>query len=140
MSNSANTYILLIEDSPSQALQFRLLIQRFTGCPVRVFHDGIEGWKYACSHPPTLVLLDINLPMLDGFQILGRLKRYQDTAKVPVVMLTTSDNIGDVEQAIALGADDYLFKDDLFKSKEAAEQLYATIKQFLEVGEWKRMK
>lgn len=133
--NSQQLYIMLIEDSPSQALQLQLMIQRFSGYPVQVFSDGAEGWRYACIHHPCLILLDVNLPSLDGFQILSRLKRNRATSAIPVIMLTTCDRISDVERAIALGADDYLFKDDcLFKSKEASNQLFSSIEQFLHIG------
>ncbi len=129
---NTTAYIMLIEDSPSQALQLRLLLQQFTNYEVRVISDGVEGWRQACAEHPLLILLDINLPSLDGFQILSRLKRNRNTADIPVIMLTTSDSVSDVERAIALGASDYLFKDDcLFKSKEAKEQLQSAIDQFM---------
>lgn len=129
---SQTPYIMLIEDSPSQALQLRLILQQVSNYQVRVISDGVEGWRQACADHPILILLDINLPSLDGFQILSRLKRNRNTAHIPVIMLTTSDSISDVERAIALGASDYLFKDDcLFKSKEARQQLYSAVWQFL---------
>ena len=103
--------ILLIEDSPSQALRFRLMLER-AGYHVEVVGDGGEGWRAACAHPPQLVLLDIDLPTLDGFQVLARLKRARQTATIPVVMLTHRDHVASVQRALDLGADDYLFKDD----------------------------
>jgi len=130
---SQTPYIMLIEDSPSQALQLRLLLQQISDYHIRVVSDGVEGWRQACAEHPCLILLDINLPSLDGFQILSRLKRNRDTAHIPVIMLTTSDSVTDVERAISLGASDYLFKDDcLFKSKEARDQLHSAVSQFLQ--------
>src|SRR5213080_365569 len=121
-----DTYdILLVEDSPSQALQFRLVLQRGGYC-VRVVVDGAEGWRVACEDQPKLILLDIDLPTLDGFQILSRLKRDRITTNIPVLMLTNREHISNVERAIALGADNYLFKDD------AAEQLCAAVMQLLD--------
>lgn len=114
--------ILLIEDSPSQAIRFRLMLER-EGYSVKIVADGATGWRTACADPPRLILLDIDLPSLDGFQILGRLKRDRCTAKIPVVMLTHRDNVGSVQRAIDLGADDYLFKDD------APYELCATVAQ-----------
>jgi CheY-like chemotaxis protein len=126
-------YIMLVEDSTSQALQLQLLLKQYTTQPIQIISDGAEAWRQACKEHPGLILLDINLPSLDGFQILSRLKRNRDTADIPVIMLTTSDSITDVERAIELGANDYLFKDDcLFKSKQAREQFYAAIGQFLD--------
>lgn len=117
--------ILLIEDSRNQALQLKLLIERALGCQVYVVSDGIEGWRQACQDIPRIIFLDINLPSLDGFQILNRLKRNRDTATIPVVMLTERERVADVEQAISLGADGYIFKEDfLFAS---TNQLFDTI-------------
>ncbi len=109
---SEGQYILLVEDSPSQALRLKKLVQHYTSYAIEIAHTGIEGWNRARTVHPILVLLDINLPTLDGFQILDRLKRNYATASIPVVMLTSYDRISDVERAIELGADGYLFKED----------------------------
>jgi DNA-binding response OmpR family regulator len=106
-----HTDILLIEDSPSQAVRFQLMLER-SGYTVAVVGDGAAGWRQACAEHPRAILLDIDLPGLDGFQVLGRLKRDRRTARIPVVMLTHRDNVTSVQRAIDLGADDYLFKDD----------------------------
>ncbi|MBX0331498.1 response regulator [Oscillochloris sp. ZM17-4] len=119
--------ILLIEDSQSQAVRFRLMLER-AGYSVQIVADGAAGWRAACAHPPRLILLDIDLPSLDGFQILGRLKRDRATSTIPVVMLTHRDNVKSVQQAIDLGADDYLFKDD------APYELCATVAQSIKSG------
>lgn len=103
--------ILLIEDSTAQAISFRLMLER-EGYSVAVVADGAAGWRAACAEHPRLVLLDIDLPSLDGYQVLSRLKRDRRTASIPVVMLTHRDNVSSVERALSLGADDYLFKDD----------------------------
>ncbi len=107
-----NVDILLIEDSPSQALNFRLMLEQ-AGYQVAVAENGLDGWRVARAVQPHLILLDIDLPALDGFQVLSRLKRDRSTRHIPVVMLTHRDQVTSVEQALALGAADYLFKDDV---------------------------
>lgn len=116
--------ILLVEDSASQALRFRLLLER-AGYSVRIATNGADGWRLACSHGPRLILLDVDLPALNGFQVLGRLKRGRATAAIPVVMLTNREHVSNVELALELGADDYLPKED------AAVQLCAVVQQML---------
>jgi DNA-binding response OmpR family regulator len=111
--------ILLIEDSPSQALRFRLMLQK-DGYLVDIAADGAEGWRRACDEHPRLILLDIDLPSLNGFQVLARLKRGRATADIPVIMLTHRDHIQNVTRALELGANDYLFKDDAAFSLSAA--------------------
>lgn len=119
--------ILLIEDSPSQALRFRLMLQK-DGYSVDIAADGAEGWRRACDEHPRLILLDIDLPSLNGFQILARLKRGRATADIPVIMLTHRDHIQNVTRALELGANDYLFKDDAAFSLSAAvsQVMYAS--------------
>ena len=117
--------ILLIEDSPTQALQFQLVLQR-AGYRMRVIADGAEGWRTACADLPRLILLDVDLPTLDGFQVLARLKRGRATAKIPIIMLTHREHVSNVLQALDLGADDYLPKPDaLALLQGAVEQLLA---------------
>jgi DNA-binding response OmpR family regulator len=128
MSESSD--ILLIEDSPSQGLQIQLLLQR-AGFSVRIATDGVQGWRQAHSNPPRLVLLDVNLPTLDGFQVLTRLKRDRSTANIPVIILSTSNHVSDVERAITLGTDDYWVKGDLLTEKDAAHLFCETIDQLI---------
>jgi DNA-binding response OmpR family regulator len=95
------------------------------GYVVQISADGAEGWRQVGAVHPRLVLLDIDLPSLDGYQVLSRLKRDRRTAGIPVVMLTHRDNVVSVQRALDLGADDYLFKDD------APYELCATVAQAL---------
>jgi DNA-binding response OmpR family regulator len=120
--------ILLIEDSPSQALRAQLVLQR-AGYTVQIAPDGAAGWHQAHALAPRLILLDVDLPTFDGFQLLARLKRDRATANIPVVMLTHREHIDHVERAISLGADDYLFKDD------GERQLCAVVAQLLSATE-----
>lgn len=128
---SESTDILLIEDSPSQGLQLQLLLQR-AGYSVRIATDGVKGWRQAHTNPPRLILLDVNLPTLDGFQVLTRLKRDRTTSQIPVIILSTSNHVSDVERAIALGTDDYWVKGDLLTEKSAASMFCETVEQLIQ--------
>lgn len=120
----SNPDVLLIEDSHSQAVAFQLLLEQ-AGYSVRVAASGTAGLQQAIDHQPRLIVLDIDLPLMDGFQVLARLKRGKATAHTPVLMLTHRDHIADVTRAIELRADDYLFKED------AQLQLIAAVTQLL---------
>jgi DNA-binding response OmpR family regulator len=116
--------ILLIEDSPSQALYFQLLLQR-AGFSVQTASDGVQGFWSACADAPRMILLDVDLPQFNGFQVLSHLKHHRATSHIPVVLLTDRDRINDVELALELGADGYLPK------HEATQQLGAVVDQFV---------
>jgi CheY-like chemotaxis protein len=121
--------ILLIEDSPSQATLFSCLLKS-TGYRVRLASDGREGLRQAYEEQPALILLDMNLPSMNGLQVLARLRRSRCTASLPVVILSDYDNAVKVEQAIELGANDYLFKGD-YLQYDAANRLHNAIEQVL---------
>lgn len=124
--------ILLIEDSPSQAMRFKLMLNSL-GYQVHLASDGREGWQKAHIDHPSLILLDFNLPLLSGLQVLSRLKRDRNTANIPVVMLSEQERAIQVEEALNLGADDYLFKSD-YTQENAASSLQCAIEQVLMVA------
>ncbi len=72
--------------------------------------NGEEALKRVAAQPPDLVLLDVMMPLLDGFEVLSRLKASPDTRDIPVVIISALNDIGSVVKGIELGADDYLPK------------------------------
>jgi len=72
--------------------------------------DGIEGVEKAQKEKPDLILLDVLMPNLDGFQTLEKLKENSQTKLIPVIMLTAKDQLADITKAIELGANDYIVK------------------------------
>jgi len=101
--------ILVIEDDEDilNLLQFNL---ENAGYEVTVSADGYEGLNLARTREPDLVVLDIMLPGLDGFEICKELKRRKETASTPVVMLTARGEEVDRIVGLELGADDYVVK------------------------------
>ena len=72
--------------------------------------DGDEGLKAALKEIPDLILLDVLMPKLDGFEVLKRLKAEETTKNIPVIMLTNLGQKEDVEKGLQEGAADYLIK------------------------------
>ena len=101
--------ILVVDDEVEliKALQIRL---KAAGFEVIVACDGQEGLDKAQKEKPDLILLDIQLPKMDGYQTLVKLKSLQETKSIPVIMLTAKSQVGDVEKAISKGASDYMVK------------------------------
>jgi DNA-binding response OmpR family regulator len=103
--------ILLIEDSPTQAQEIAgHLSQR--GVDVLIAEDGPQGLRLASSSELDLLVLDVNLPSMSGFQVCRRLRRDKQTADLPVIMLTAAGGSDDMMQGLDAGATDYIPKDE----------------------------
>ncbi len=116
--------ILMVEDEPALAklTAFRL---KTAGYEVLVATDGSQGLKMAGKERPDLILLDLELPVMDGYKVCRRLKDNESLKDIPVVILTASvDSI--TEKAEQIGADDYLTK------PYEPQDLLLKIKKFLE--------
>jgi CheY-like chemotaxis protein len=102
--------ILLIEDSKTQADQISAQLNK-NGLQVVVAYDGPEGLQAVDTYAPDVILLDVNLPSMTGFQVCHRLKRDRNTAHIPIIMLTASDGSDDILRGLHAGATDYIAKD-----------------------------
>ncbi|MCC6551577.1 MAG: hybrid sensor histidine kinase/response regulator [Polyangiaceae bacterium] len=98
--------ILHIEDDPANRLLVRKLLQG-AGHEVIEAADGLEGIRLACADQPDLVLVDLNIPGLDGFEVTLRLRGEPSLAGVPIVAITAE---GDRETSLAVGCDGFLQK------------------------------
>lgn len=101
--------ILLIEDDEMISAMYKT---KFTMEKLQLVTatDGETGLKLAKERTPSLVLLDIILPKIDGFQVLQAMKADQTLKAVPVVLLTNLGQESDIEKGKKLGADDYFVK------------------------------
>ena len=102
----SSTRILLVEDDPDIARVVETYLQR-GGFVVEVVHDGLSGLERALAAPPALIILDLMLPGLDGFELL---KRLRPTLATPVIMLTARGEAEDRLKGFEHGADDYVPK------------------------------
>lgn len=112
---------VIVEDSPTQAKQIAANLERYDVRTI-IAYDGPDGLRAIDEHKPDLVVLDVNLPSMDGFQVCRRLKRDPQTRNIPVIMLTMEDDSEATLQGLEAGADDYIPK-DMF----AAENLLSTL-------------
>jgi len=100
------TLILLVEDNEmNRDMLSRRLKKR--GFEVVMAFDGKQGVDMAGEHHPDLILLDMSLPVMDGWEAAGHLKRNDATKAIPVIALTAHAMAGDMEKAMEAGCDDY---------------------------------
>jgi CheY-like chemotaxis protein len=128
--------ILLVEDNPMDVdLTVRAFKRRHLTNPIEVARDGEEAlaclarWE-AGAAPPAIILLDLKLPKVDGLEVLRQIKSHAQYRTIPVVILTTSGEDGDVQAAYGLGANSYIVKPvdfDAFVEVAAQIDLYWTM-------------
>ena len=101
--------ILLVDDEPDivETVAFMLQTRNYS---VSVASGGLEGMKKAKSEHPDLVLLDIMMPDVDGYDVCMRLKSDEETKHIPIIMLTAKGESHAVLKSHRLGADDYVVK------------------------------
>ena len=111
MSDDNKKTILVVEDEATlQKALNDVLVQE--GYNVLSALDGLKGLELAKNGKPDLILLDIILPKIDGFEILKKIKEDQKTSAIPVIILTNLGDINDIQKALDLGATTYLVKAD----------------------------
>jgi len=101
--------ILVIEDDPI-ALRFARYTLQQEGYQVITAPNGLEGLSKAKAEYPDLIILDIMLPGVDGFELCHRLRVATQTAQIPILMLTAKAQESDRQTGLRVGADDYLIK------------------------------
>jgi two-component system phosphate regulon response regulator PhoB len=99
--------ILVVDDDPDI---IDLVTETLTGHEILTAGDGLEGLALAQERKPDLVILDVGMPKLSGTVVCRRIKQDPATAHIPVIMLTGWGTVGDVEEAFANKANDYIVK------------------------------
>ncbi len=108
--------ILLVEDNPADAHMLGTALEK-TGTPVEITHlkDGVEAIAFLtknqkASQSCDVVLLDLNLPRLSGFEVLEYIRSYEELKRLPVVIMSGSNNIEEIDRCYQLGANSYICK------------------------------
>ncbi|MAG44755.1 response regulator [bacterium] len=121
--------ILIMEDDPFIARMYiKKLIKE--GYTARQADNGIEGIDIMQTFLPDLVMLDIIMPQMDGFEVIRKLKDTKKFNKIPIVLLTNLGEKENIEKGLALGADDYIIK-----AHFTPEEAIARIKKILNKNE-----
>jgi CheY-like chemotaxis protein len=104
-----NIVILLAEDNPSNILTLKDYLESY-GHKILTAHDGAEAIEIAAATHPDLILMDIQMPVMDGLEAIRRLRAAGESASVPIIALTALAMPGDRERCLEAGANEYISK------------------------------
>jgi two-component system alkaline phosphatase synthesis response regulator PhoP len=104
------TPVILVVDDNQQNLELLQAYLEDMDCVTIPANDGPEALEIIADDPPDLILLDVMMPKMSGFEVCKRLKNDPKTADIPVIMVTALSEFGDIERGIDSGTDDFLSK------------------------------
>ena len=142
--NTDRLPVVLIVDDDQQNVE---LIQAYLDdveCRTVAANDGIEALDTVAREKPDLILLDVMMPKMSGFEVCRRLKSDPDTTDIPVIMVTALNEFGDIERGIDSGTDDFVSKPinklelltrirTMLKLKHVTDRLHRTLAYLSEI-------
>jgi len=106
----ASQHILIVDDSPTDVQALKELLKQIGDFDISVATDGAEGVKLATELVPDLILMDVVMPGLNGFRATREIARAEQTAHIPILIVTTKEQVSDNIWAIRQGASGFLNK------------------------------
>jgi len=101
--------ILIADDNPTNVELLEVYLSD-VDCRIAVATDGLDTLKKVAEFQPDLILLDIMMPKLSGFEVCKKIKEDPATSQIMVLMVTALNELGDIERAVAAGCNDFLSK------------------------------
>lgn len=105
-----NFSVLAIDDIPLNLLLIRKMLARLDGLKVKTVDNGIEALSMIEEEKPSLVLVDIMMPEMDGYEVIRRIRANPATADLHIVVLSALNSNADIVKGLNLGANDYITK------------------------------
>ena len=107
--NIENSKVLVVDDN-AQNLELLVAYLDTLGCGVYTAADGIEALEKVHRESPDLILLDVMMPRMSGFEVCRKLKSDPQTREIPVIMVTALNELSDIERGVESGTDDFISK------------------------------
>jgi len=104
------TPVVLVVDDNQQNLELLQAYLEDIDCETLAAYDGMEAMAIIVNNLPDLILLDVMMPKMSGFEVCRRIKNDPRTSDIPVIMITALNEFGDIERGIDCGTDDFLSK------------------------------
>ncbi len=101
--------ILIIEDNEANLYLMKFMLSKF-GHKIFEARDGIKGLEIAIKEEPNLILMDIQIPLLDGYETTKKIREIDKLKKVPIIAVTSYAMVGDREKALQAGCTSYVEK------------------------------
>ena len=119
--------VLVVEDSPGMRQLIIFALKRIPGMRVVEAHDGLDGLSKLSAGWFDLVIVDINMPVMDGLKLVSMVRKNDLHKDVPILIITTQSSKEDRQRAVELGVNEYLTK------PVQAQQVVETVKKLLEI-------
>ena len=141
---NTKTPTILVVDDNQQNLELLQAYLEDIDCETIPAFDGMEAMDIIADNPPDLILLDVMMPKMSGFEVCRRLKNDPKTAEIPIIMVTALTEFGDIERGIDSGTDDFISKPvnklelltrvkTMLKLKHLTDQLERTLAYLSEI-------
>ena len=117
--------VVLAADDDEDILELIVFRLERSGYTVLQAHDGAEALELARTTQPDLAVLDVMMPMMDGFELTRRLRKDEATSKMPIILLTSRGQEADIQRGFDAGADDYIRKP--FSPEELRSRVQAVL-------------
>ena len=102
--------ILIVDDSKAASMIQEYILGALRDCEVITAEDGIQGVEKAVAEQPDLILMDVVMPGMNGFEAVRLIRDHEATESIPIIMVTTRSESANVNAGFASGCDDYIFK------------------------------
>ena len=110
MSEAPETPQIVVVDDDPEILKLITMLLRRIGADSKAFHDGHEALEYLSNETPDLIILDLMLPKMDGFDVLRQVRSQIRFRRVPVLILSAKTDAGSIRDGLEQGADGYVTK------------------------------
>jgi DNA-binding response OmpR family regulator len=120
MIENSKIKVLVVDDEPNIILSLDFLIRK-AGYELYIARNGQEALQTAQEHKPQIIVLDIMMPDIDGFEVCRRIKANPETSEAKIIFLSAKSKMDDVKKGLDLGADDYITKP--FSTKHLMEKI-----------------
>jgi CheY-like chemotaxis protein len=136
--------VILVVDDDQQNLELVQAYLEDIDCKTVAARDGIEALEIVAGEKPDLILLDVMMPKMSGFEVCRRIKNNPQTTDIPVIMVTALNEFGDIERGIDSGTDDFVSKPinklelltrirTMLKLKHLTDRLHRTVAYLSEI-------